>query len=77
MTSYGHEYRHTNTVDRSICTSTCIFKANLAMTELSTPSRVTFGVDLAISRERYGILQYLIQWKPEASNLKAMSDAVV
>jgi hypothetical protein len=57
--------------------STCIFKANLAMTELSTPSRVTLGVDLAISRKRYGILQYLIQWKPEASNLKAMSDAVV
>lgn len=47
------------------------------MTELSTPSRVTLGVDLAISKKRYGILQYLIQWKPEASNLKAMSDAVV
>jgi hypothetical protein len=46
-------------MDWSICTSTCISKANLAMTELSTPSRVTLGVDLAISRKRYGILQYI------------------
>ena len=38
-------------MDRSICTSTCISKANLAMTEPSTPSRVTLGVDLAISRK--------------------------